>query len=334
MAGTASVAAVDDQDIDGPSELESALKGTGVDDDLGVSTGDDPEPDDTPKDDDPKPDDTSSDDEPKPDDKPADDTLADDTLKEPDLADENAALRQQLREQRREMAIMNAKLNRIANRKPAAPAQPKDDFDDEDEPGDQPAPAEPEDKPTGVELLQEQLTAVAQVRGGALAEMVELMSLNPKYEDVETVCTRERFDDLFEMAAAHEAKTNGVDPVEAAMELELKVWQMTNPYRYMYDMIKSYHPDFVKAAPADNKATPKPTDKTDVKGEPPSDAAKARGNEPKPSPTSAYDIPGGGSKAHGGWTAERIDEMPEEDLHKVPEDVYESYLRGELDPVT
>ena len=319
--GDTQVAVVDDPEDD-VNELEAALKGPI---DLDVTPDDDPKPDDKPDGGEPKPDDGDPvlDADGKPvkvdDDKPADpvddDKPAPEETVEQRLERENAELRQATREMRRQMAIMSSKVDRLGRR--PAPEVVTDDLDPD-------APKPTPETIEGIEKLQHELDEVASSKGERLEEIVELMSLNPKFEDVREVCTRDRFDDIFEAAAASQTKSAGGDPLEAQIQLELSVWKMANPYRYMYDLIKKHHPDFAEpVTPAkDNKG---------VQGVKTTDDAKARGKQLPNAPGSAYDITGGGSKATGGWTAERIDELPEHDLHKVPDDIYQKYLRGELD---
>jgi hypothetical protein len=39
---------------------------------------------------------------------------------------------------------------------------------------------------------------------------------------------------------------------------------------------------------------------------------------------------GTGGTGGAGWTAAKIDAMPEDELHTVPKDIYDKYLRGLL----
>jgi len=317
--GDTPLAVVDDPEND-VNELEAALKGPI---DLTPTPDEDPKPEDKPDDGDPKPDDGSPDldadgkpvvkvDDNKPadpDGKPAEETPQD------RLERENAELRQTTREMRRQMAIMASKVDRLGRR--PIPEVVTDDLDPD-------APKPTPETVEGIEKLQQELDEIASAKGERLEEMVELMSLNPKFEDVREVCTRDRFDDIFEAAAKSQVRNTGGDPLEAQVQLELAVWKMANPYRYMYDLIKKHHPDFIEPEPLDKGSK-------GVQGVKPTDEAAARGKKLPNAPGSAYDITGGGSKASGGWTAERIDELPEHDLHKVPDEIYQKYLRGELD---
>lgn len=255
---------------------------------------------------------SGTDDDNKDDDKTGDDKDDDIPAEDDSLATENRELKTALREQQRQFRIVQAKLDRVAKK------QDRDPDDDEDDDAD---------TLSSIEVMQNDLDEIATARGTAFEEMVEMMSLSNKFEDVREVCTQARFADVFEEAARQTVKTAGGDLTETQMKLELSVWQMPNPYRYMYGLIKEYHPDFAK--PAENKDDDTAAPGKGVKGKKPTEDAKKRGKELKKTPSSVMDIPGG--KATAGWTAERIDNLPEHDLGKVPADVYEAYLRGELD---
>lgn len=239
--------------------------------------------------------------------------------KDTDLASENAELRQTLREQRRQLAILNAKVNRSLKK------QEVEEEEDEDEP----ATGKTQEDLAGIEKYQSEIEQIAATRGDSFDEMVELMSLNPKFEDVREVCTRSRFDDIFEAAASEKVAKEGGDQLEAQLALEASVWKMANPYRYMYDIIKKYHPDFRKQEGGEKTEPAKPTAK--VQGVEPTKEAVERGKTPAKSPASVMDVGGGGDAGRSGWTAARIDALDESELDRVPTDVYDKYLRGELD---
>ena len=54
---------------------------------------------------------------------------------------------------------------------------------------------------------------------------------------------------------------------------------------------------------------------------------KALGNK---AASSIQDMGGSGGGTGGGWTADRIDRLSENELNKVPGDIYEKYLQGIL----
>lgn len=154
-------------------------------------------------------------------------------------------------------------------------------------------------------------------RAALLETILETMRINPKYEDVDTIVTQSRFDDMVEGYAYAVAKQQGGKAEDYIDAVAAKIWGMPNPYRYMYDNIKQYHPDF------SSKETPKVESVPEVQ-------KPVEMREPKPytSPTTISNLPA--SSEGGGWTSARIDGMAEEDLGKVPSDIYKKYLSGEL----
>ena len=154
-------------------------------------------------------------------------------------------------------------------------------------------------------LLQRQEALRAQ----QLETMLEMMRLNPKYEDVDEVVSQEHFDDMVEAMAEVYAERTGVSKSEAVMAVEDWIWSQPNPYKLMYAQIKQYHPDYAKQPP------------------------KGSGGEPKgpaKAPSSLQAMAGGGGADAAGWTAAKIDALPEDELDKVPRDVYALYLQGKL----
>ena len=167
------------------------------------------------------------------------------------------------------------------------------------------------EEPTEEEAAEIQRANAAKM--AQLENILEVMRLNPKYEDVDSVVTQNRFDDMVEGFAGVIAKEQGGSPDNYIDAVNQKIWSMPNPYRFMYEKIKENHPDFAqkeeeKEEPAPKKA-PKPSTKT---------------------PTSVSNFAAGDSDTAKGWTAARIDALPEEELSKVPRDVYEKYLQGIL----
>jgi hypothetical protein len=171
---------------------------------------------------------------------------------------------------------------------------------------------EPEEEESEVEARAEAL------RASILETLLETMRLNPKYEDVDTVVTQSRFDDMVEAYSYSLAKKEGGSAEDYVDAVAAKIWGMSNPYRFMYDNIKQHHPDFAKPATPEKEPDSAPEKKPAEKREP----------KPKTSPTSISSLPA--SSEGGGWTAARIDGMAEEELGKVPRDIYQKYLSGEL----
>lgn len=154
-----------------------------------------------------------------------------------------------------------------------------------------------------------------------LDQMVELMELNPKFEDVREVCSQANFDDVSELLAKAYVAEHGGEVDEVADQIAASVWAKTNPYKEMYGLVKTYHPDFAEKkseSKGDVLEKAKVTKKAAKK-----DAAPSLSNMPGGS--------GGGKSAGAGWTSARIDQLSEDELSKVPADVYEAYMTGELD---
>lgn len=156
-----------------------------------------------------------------------------------------------------------------------------------------------------------------------LMTLLDMMEVNPKYEDVRDVVSQDHFDDMVEaMAQAYTAK-NGGDENEVAKQLTAEIWAIRNPYKYMYDQIKKWHPDYRKA------------DTSAAAGEKKDEgAAAAKGGDKesilKKIPSSLQNMGGGSGKGEPGWTAAKIDKMSEDELDSIPRDIYEKYLIGEL----
>ena len=239
-----------------------------------------------------------------------------------DKNEENRELKQLLRAQKRELAIMKSKLDRLANRKPQAPS-PKQSQTEHDLFGPEETPEEPppeKEELSPLELAQADIQQIAEVRGPILDALVEAMELNPKYSDVANVCSQANFEDMFEAMGKAISQQKGVDPVLAAAEAEAAVWKMRNPYRFMYDLIKKHHPAYIAKSEG---AIPKKEGVTEKSAVPVK-------KEPVKAPSSIAGMTGK-TTAENAWTAARIDEMDEQELSDVPTKVYEKYLRGELD---
>ena len=187
-------------------------------------------------------------------------------------------------------------------------------------------------EPGELEMLQESLTKIVETRD--FSQLLAAMEVNPKYEDVTTVCTKGRFEDLFEVAAnvRVEESQGKLDFKVAYLQVKNEIWSMRNPYLYMYGLIKEYHPDFAKTELSDAEKAEETKKLKEAEEELKKKTAKevVKGKEIKEAPGSIANL-GGGAPGQGGWTAARIDEMPEGELHKVPKDIYQAYLMGELD---
>ena len=161
-------------------------------------------------------------------------------------------------------------------------------------------------------VSEEEKTAAAeqqasfQAREKDLEVILEVTRLNSKYEDVDSIVSQGNFDHAIELMSVDYATKYGVSKGDAIEAVEGWVWSLTNPYRFMYDKIKEIHPSYTEKGKGKEKAAP--------------DA-----------PGSIQGIHGGtGSGDLTGWTAAKIDGLPEDQLGTVPKDVYAKYLRNEL----
>ena len=217
------------------------------------------------------------------------------------LKDDQDELRQLLRVTRRENATLRAKVGRIDD------SARLDDELDEGEGGEGP-------KLTHVEELQEQLGTIAAGRAGQLELYVEQMAEMKKYADVVEVCSKANMDTVVEAAANAIAEEKGGNVDEIMLELEVDIWSRPNPYKYLYGVIKEYHPKYASASTSGKEDSQSLVD-------------NAKDNK---TASSIQDMGGSGGSKGGGWTADRIDRLDESELNQVPGDIYEKYLQGIL----
>lgn len=220
------------------------------------------------------------------------------------LEQQNIELRQLLREQKKEMTVLKAKVGRVETGL-------KDTMEDDDK--KLPDLSE-------VEQLQANIAQIGQEKGTLFETLVEAMEVKSEYADIREVCSREHFDDIFEEVGKAVAIREKIDPTVAALALEAEVWQMDNPYKYMYEIIKEHHPKYAKEEPEKKE----PEEKKE-----PADPEKKK--EPVDAPTSLASVGGSDADTKSGWNTKRIDNLDEDELDKVPDEVYQKYLRGELE---
>ena len=285
-----------DGDADGGSDGKTNDSATGTDDDnsgdttADAGTGDASKVSDTGKD-------SGSDD--------GDSATAGDADDDPlaQMKADQDELRQMLRVSRRENAAMKAKLDRLG-------AKPNSDEEEFDEDGNA---IEKKVELSRIEELQQTLQHINETRGASLEVLATQMAETKQYADIADVCSRHNMDDVIEAAANALVEQNGGDINELVLELEASIWSKQNPYKYLYDLVKTYHPKYQKAD--DGKTSDKGKKSTEKTA------------------SSIQDMGGTGdsSSGKGGWTADKIDAMPEDELGKVPADIYDKYLAGELD---
>jgi hypothetical protein len=182
-----------------------------------------------------------------------------------------------------------------ANNQPA-PKESEDEFADLDEENEQPA--------IDVNAIYEKN------RETQLDTYLETMRLSDKYGDVDDVVALTNFDDTVEMLANSWIENNPNEDVpkgDVIAGVEKQIWGQKNPWRYMYNVIKDTHPTYNK----DTKTVPTPLKKENVV-------------------PSINNMEGAKKTSMAGWTAARIDALPEGELGTVPKDVYEKYMQNEL----
>ena len=154
-----------------------------------------------------------------------------------------------------------------------------------------------------------------------LETLAETMKMTPEYKDLDEVLTEDRYNDVIDAAVLQLVDKNGYSKDEASDIAQNFVWSKPNPYKYLYKIIKDHHPDFATKEVKEDE--PKAEEKKEEKSE--------RIKTEKKTAPSIESTPGSGSKEKGGWTASRIDDLPEDRLHEVPPDIYDKYLAGDLD---
>lgn len=154
------------------------------------------------------------------------------------------------------------------------------------------------------------------------SQILAVMEVNPKFEDVGTVCTASNFEDIFERVAQFRSGENGTDFSTELVKVKAEVWSLPNPYKYMYETIKEYHPAYAKPATVNTEVAPTKVTAKEV---------LAKTVKVVTAPATVATMGGNDSETQSGWTASKIDNMPENLLHTVPKAVYNKWLSGELD---
>jgi hypothetical protein len=150
--------------------------------------------------------------------------------------------------------------------------------------------------------------AVSQERVAALDVLRETMTMNPSYADLNDVCSEEHYNQTVEALAKISVGEEGGTLTEQIQNVSRYIWALPNPYKFVYDIVKQNHPKYAK----------------------PPEAKSPGVRTPPTPPVTIATIPGGSPPPASGWTAAKIDALPEDELHSVPEAVYEKYMRNEL----
>jgi hypothetical protein len=182
---------------------------------------------------------------------------------------------------------------------------------------------------------EEAAEAAYKERQDKLNEMVSLMEINPNYADVRAVCTQGNLDDLVDAFSRFYVKENSTpdNPLkvaDVAAKMEQEIWAEANPYKKIYELVKKFHPKYAVAA---EKKEEKKEDVKEDAAKIAADADKVKGKDGKvvdANPSAANLGAGGSGAGTTGWTSARIDALPEDELHTVPRDIYDKYLKGTL----
>lgn len=231
------------------------------------------------------------------------------------LKGELESLRQIALEQKRENAKLSSRLNRLS--RPKTVKQDKEDFDEDEDVETTPAKGKKQEVSTDeTEVLEKEVQELHKSRDPLIDMQLDVLSETKKFGDILDVCSQGNINDITDALAKHIVEKEGVDYHRASLEVDKFIWGQKNPYKYLYGLIKEYHPKYLGAPKGQDKST---------------EGEKGKGKEKEnKAPKTIANVPGsdGGS---GGWTAAKIDAMPETELHKVPPDVYQKWLTNELE---
>lgn len=229
-------------------------------------------------------------------------------------AEDSQELKNLLRQATQKNEILEARLGRLEKGQEKRLAA---EADEEDEDGNKKGREDVE--LSAVEVLSNDIATVQKDRSESFNLMLEIMEESESFKDVKSVCSQANFNDIVGAVAEDVARKNGISATEAFLTVELNIWQQPNPFKYMYGLVKKYHPSYVES-----NGGKKEEEKGGEKGE------KSVSDTTKNAPGSVAGM-GGGSANKAGWTAAKIDALSEEDISKVPKDIYEKYMNEELD---
>ncbi len=155
---------------------------------------------------------------------------------------------------------------------------------------------------------QDESGSISEERMGSLSLLAETMAVSGQFPQFAEVCSQANFDMTIEALARQAVQEDGGTLTEQVENVSAYVWGLGNPYKFVYDILKENHPKYKepeKEVVEKEKVTPK-------------------------APGSVGKVAGGSGSKNEGWTSSKIDALEEEDLHKVPQAVYEKYMQNEL----
>lgn len=152
--------------------------------------------------------------------------------------------------------------------------------------------------------VEEESSSVSSNRAESLSLLAETMRLNNQYSDIDEVCSQANFEMAVDALAKLAVEEEGGTLTEKTAEVSKYVWGLPNPYKFIYDIVKDHNPKY-------NASLEKNTGKVE-------------------SPSSISSIAGGSGDKSSGWSAAKIDALPEDELHLVPTAVYDQYMKNNL----
>ena len=144
-------------------------------------------------------------------------------------------------------------------------------------------------------------------RLSSLAVLAESMAVSPQYPNFADVCSQVNVNRVIDGLAQLAMQEEGGTLTDHVNNVTESLWDLPNPYKFVYDILTEHDP---KYAPAQVK-TDAGTGAVEV-------------------PETLSNLDGGNADGSGGWTAAKIDAMAEEELHKVPANVYDKYMANNL----
>ncbi len=157
---------------------------------------------------------------------------------------------------------------------------------------------------------QKHILAAENARREYLSNLLEMMSVNPKYEGLEEVLTTHNKQLVIEAYAANVVKDDpSVNEDTAIIAVKQTINELSNPHKFFYDQIKALEKGSKEATKEVKKKDPEMTT----------------------APGNVKNMGGGGGDG-GAWTFSKLDNMTEEQLAKsnVPQDILDQWKMGTL----